>query len=301
MRAAVIAIGLACARTAIADPTEAEQAFQRGHDLMADGKLDEACAAFTDSLRLEYQYGTLYNLGRCEERRGRLLAASRAYGELARVDTNAARRSRAAELAAQLEPRLPKVIIDRAPRPDGFAIWIDNRRITDLSSATAVEVGRHDVVALAPDFEPWMQTITAVEGTTTHVRPVLARRTAKSPPPRASSEPPASAIARRFERAHPVLGVTLTASGAVLLFASVVVAAQAKSLFDNTADAAAAGNRAAIASNHAAVLDGNIATGLVIAGLVALPIGVIVLRRGRWVVVPRVDGRDVSVALARRF
>ena len=60
--------------------------FERGRALQKDGKTAEACAAFGESLRLEFAYGTLFNVANCAELDGNLGTAWKAYHRLASED-----------------------------------------------------------------------------------------------------------------------------------------------------------------------------------------------------------------------
>src|SRR5439155_21955242 len=121
VRFAILAT-VAWTRVAAAGPHDADDAFKRGHDLMDAGKLAEACAAFEVSLQLDFQYGTLYNLATCEERRGHIAAAWRMYKRLAAEDTNSARGAHAGELAASLSPRVPRIILEPHVPPPGLVV-----------------------------------------------------------------------------------------------------------------------------------------------------------------------------------
>jgi tetratricopeptide (TPR) repeat protein len=74
---------------------------------MTEGKYEEACAAFAESLRLEPATGTLYNIALCSEKLGRTASAWSAYKAVAAdASSNADRARMAKEKAALLEPQL---------------------------------------------------------------------------------------------------------------------------------------------------------------------------------------------------
>src|SRR5262249_43923611 len=52
-----------CTRPAWAQRADAGALFDQGRELMEQGKTAEACAAFEQSMKLDPQRGTLYNLG----------------------------------------------------------------------------------------------------------------------------------------------------------------------------------------------------------------------------------------------
>src|SRR5580658_1649767 len=68
-------------------PSAAETLFEQGRELLATGKLVEACDKFAESQKLDPAVGTLLNLGDCYAKRGMtatawatfMLAASTAH------------------------------------------------------------------------------------------------------------------------------------------------------------------------------------------------------------------------------
>src|SRR5262249_6041948 len=68
---------LLAAGTAHAQPAgaQAETLFRQGKDLMAKGKIAEACAAFDASQKLEPTISALLNLAACREKNGQLATA----------------------------------------------------------------------------------------------------------------------------------------------------------------------------------------------------------------------------------
>jgi hypothetical protein len=298
MRSSVVVAVLVCARVAAADPTPAEAAFDRGRELLKQGKLDDACAAFHDSLELDFQYGTLYNLAGCEEKRGKLVAAWKAYRRLQSEDKNQGRSTHAGELAAQLEKRLPKLSIDLAPVPAGVTISIDNER-AELGAPIPVEAGSHAIAVAAPGYHPWRITVTATEGVVTKVQPALVVDTAPAPPTPPASPPPK--LDRRLVRDHPILGPTLTISGGASIALAIGLGLHAHSVYADNLSAARMGNQAALARTNDAITYGNVATVFTVAGLLVLPVGGFLWHQGMWVVTPQAEAHGGSVAVSGRF
>jgi len=177
--AAALLLSLAVAGVAAAAPSAADEAFERGRALMTAGKIAEACAAFEDSLRLDFQLGTLFNLAQCDARRGKLATALAAFRRIAREDTaNATRAARARELADALDKRVPHLRIALA---GGTAqVTLDGAPV-DIAAPLAVDLGTH-VVAAGRE----QRTITvAKEGETIDVALALA-----PPPPAPPPAPP---------------------------------------------------------------------------------------------------------------
>ncbi len=107
----------------------------------------------------------LINLGRCEEGRGRLVAALTAY-----------RRARAAMAADDertpavvgrvraLEARVPKLTLDRSQLPEDASVSIDGAPTAVGEGAVEVDAGPHEIVVTAPLREDNLLTVTLIEG-----------------------------------------------------------------------------------------------------------------------------------------
>ncbi len=152
-----------------AQRAEAESEFERGHDLMGAGKTAEACAAFEASMKLDPQRGTLYNLGLCHEKLGKLATAWAELDELSQTDTNEARRKDATKHAAALLPRLPKMHLTIA-KADGVVVTRDHVDITSLANKTTpIDPGKYTFEANAPGKRHFISDISFDEGKTTDV------------------------------------------------------------------------------------------------------------------------------------
>jgi ASPM-SPD-2-Hydin domain-containing protein/HYDIN/CFA65/VesB family protein len=143
----------------------AEDAFARGRQLMAQNRHAAACAAFEHSQRLDPQFGTQYNLAICYDRLGRLATAWNLYRELARSDTNPARRARAGEIAAALAGRIPKLRIALPNRLDDVKVLLNGVDASALVGVDApVDAGRYTVTATAAGYRLWQSTVEAQNG-----------------------------------------------------------------------------------------------------------------------------------------
>ncbi len=140
---------------AYAQRAEADAEFQRGRTLLARGQVAEACAAFEASMKLDPEKGTLYNLGLCHERLGKLASAWSELDELSRTDTNTARGEDSGRRAAALLPRLTHMHLVVEGNPDGLAVTRDKIDVTPLVGKDApVDPGIYTFVATARDREP---------------------------------------------------------------------------------------------------------------------------------------------------
>src|SRR5437868_13705153 len=87
----------------------AEVLYQKGRELMAQGKAAEACPKFAESYRLDATTGTLLNLASCHETEGKLATAWLEFSRsvaLARRDRRSDRVRFAQDRLAAIEPKL---------------------------------------------------------------------------------------------------------------------------------------------------------------------------------------------------
>jgi hypothetical protein len=149
---------------------QAETLFRQGKDLIAHGKIAEACAAFDASQKLDPTIATLLNQASCREKNGQLATA---WG----LFLDAERQSRAAtddatrqlhqvaiDHAAKLEPRLSTLTITVAPenRVGGLEILRNHEPVDPgaWSKALPVDGGTYQITARAPGNADWSSTIT---------------------------------------------------------------------------------------------------------------------------------------------
>jgi hypothetical protein len=172
---------------------EGEAEFQRGRSLMAEGKYARACKAFEASMKLDPQKGTLYNLGLCHEKAGKLATAWSELIELSRTDTNPARAKDAARRAAALESRLTRMRLVLAEKLDGQTVVRDGLDVTALHGSDApVDPGRYTFEATAPGREPYSIAVElSEEGKTIEVRIPRLKKSTASRDDAPGGEPPA--------------------------------------------------------------------------------------------------------------
>ncbi len=173
----------------------AQALFADGRAAIAAGRVDEACAKFTQSYQVDPSAGTLLNLGICHERQGRLGSA---YAELAESVSRAIRDGRpererlAREHVSAVAPRVARVIVNvgRGADVEGLMVTLDGLPLTRSVWGTAVPVdpGVHAVVATAPGRRTWRGEVSIAldhETQTLEIEP-LAGEAAPTPPPSAA-------------------------------------------------------------------------------------------------------------------
>jgi hypothetical protein len=147
---------------------QAEALFRDGKQLMKEGKLAEACAAFEGSERAEHNIATVLSLADCREKNHQyasawalfLQADSQTRSDPAKQMLNTTAKTRAIALEPKLsyltinvpdESRIPELVVTRDGTPVDAAEW--NRAIP-------VDGGSHVIAGKAPGHEPWSTTIT---------------------------------------------------------------------------------------------------------------------------------------------
>ena len=149
---------------------QAETLFRQGKDLMAHGKIAEACAAFDASQKLDPTIATLLNQASCREKNGQLASAWGLFLDAERqsrgASDDAGRKLHqiATDHAAKLEPRLSTLTITVAAenRVRGLEILRNNEPIDPgaWNKALPVDGGTYNITARAPGNAEWSSSVT---------------------------------------------------------------------------------------------------------------------------------------------
>lgn len=169
---AITAALAALSPAAYAQPSgaQAETLFREGKDLMAKGKIAEACAAFDASQRLDPTIATLLNQAACREKNNQLATAWGLFLEAER-QTRAASDAASQQLhqvaatkAAKLEPRLSTltVTVPAESRVGGLQILRGADAVDQAAwnKALPVDGGTYKITATAPGNAAWSSTVT---------------------------------------------------------------------------------------------------------------------------------------------
>ena len=211
----ILAVCLSAA-TAHADP-RAEAAFQRGREALQVGNYREACARFEESNAIDPQGNTQFNIALCSEELGKLGTALRIHRDLAKRDDHQWK-AKAAELAAQLEPRAPRARISVAKRgkkrpPKGVVVTV-NGLVAEDPRDVPVDLGPNSIVVTAPGYETFSGSLSATaEGRTFQLDERLVVD-ASAPPITDPTEPEEPAPGRSIRK---TLGIGTTIAGGLAL------------------------------------------------------------------------------------
>jgi serine/threonine-protein kinase len=179
----IIVVVMVWSSAALAQPAgaQAEVLFRQGRDLMAAGKVADACIAFEESQKLQPAVTTLLNLAGCREKLGQLATAWGLFLDAAR-DTRSAGDAAGQQLhgvaqahADKLEPRVSRLTINvpQLSQVDGLEISRGQERIEAAlwNRALPVDGGTYLITARAPGATPWSTRVTvAAEGDTRTVQ-----------------------------------------------------------------------------------------------------------------------------------
>ncbi len=163
---ATLLVLLISVRSVAAQPSVADEAFQRGREALKVGNYIEACAAFEEAQRLDPQLTTQFNIALCDEQLGKLATALAIHRELASKDDNLPRRAKAADMVAELEGRVPRLRIEvakaEAQLPPGLEVTVNGVRAANFKDMP-IDLGVSHVIAHAPGFVEWRGDVTAKE------------------------------------------------------------------------------------------------------------------------------------------
>jgi hypothetical protein len=147
-------VAMTATATASAQNPSADAAFKRGRALMKAGKYREACEALEESQRLDPQLTTLFELGGCHEKIGKIATAWNDFREIATRDTDKRRRKKATEMVARLAPRVSKLLVQVDHDLPGLVVTMSSRDITEqVGVDIPVDPGSYAITATATGFK----------------------------------------------------------------------------------------------------------------------------------------------------
>lgn len=180
-----------------AQSATAEKLFADGNELMAAGKLAEACALFAASHRDEPRAGTLLRLGECREKNHQLASAWSAYKDAQNLATDPRKRQVATAKVKALEPRLSylTVAVSGPSRIRGLVLTRNGTSFgpTLWNTALPVDGGEYIVVGRAPEYDTWQRTVhVPMEGAKLSVDVPALTKAGRVTSPEAPQPPPPS-------------------------------------------------------------------------------------------------------------
>lgn len=166
----VVACALAAlfTRDARADSAAADALFKEAKELMADGRIADACPKFEASFREEELLGALLNAADCREQQGRVATAWAHFGHAVDLATKTKdkRVGYATERREKLTARLPKLKVSVVNPVADVHIYRGDQELTAGTYGVELPVDPGDTVLQVTlhDEVLWDQTISLVEG-----------------------------------------------------------------------------------------------------------------------------------------
>jgi hypothetical protein len=282
------------------DPAAAQALFDQARDLIQQHRYAEACPKLLESNRLDPGIGTQFHLANCYEQSGKIATAWATFLDVAsqaRAANQLDREKAARKRAAQLEARLPKLVIDvpDARRVPGLEIKRDGIVVSQAQWGTAVPVdpGEHQLSVSAPGRHGVNQILKAEEGKpilfdtpeleagdeATEPAPTREPETkpVESPaptthkrhhkhPPADTSEPPPTPKSRVDAWPLALAGVGLAGLAVGTIFVLEAASNNTKSKSDCDAMNMNLCGPAGVSQRNTALTDGNVATAAIVGG-----------------------------------
>lgn len=233
-RAAALLAGLALSLAGAApawgqDAARAEETFQAGHALLAEGKYGEACPKFEESQNQDPASGTLLALAYCQEHSGLLASSWLSYvaaAHLAAREGHSERQAAAQERAKAMTERystLTVVVPEELGKLPGLRVLRDGTELERAAFATPLPLdgGTHVIEAVAPGRIGWRGTVTLrQEGDHKSMTLPILEESAVSPSPSSAPTPVKSADAPPNRQRQAGLALAI-GSGVALAFGGV--------------------------------------------------------------------------------
>ena len=254
--------GVANAQDATRAHAPADALFSEGRDLLEKGRFAEACAKLARSEELAPAVGTLLNLGYCYEQLGKFRSAMDAYAEaevLANVANEPKRATFARERFTAVEPRTAKLVVRIVP-PEAPGLEVKRNGIviakTNFDHPIPIDPEDYVISASAPGYVPWQSAI-IIKGEAAVVTVII--------PPLVSASTATAGAAPSRLGSRRIMALGLGAVSALAIGAGVAAAFSAKSRYDDAQSHCDASSCDEVGASiqHGAVVEGNIATGLI--------------------------------------
>ena len=261
----------------VSNEMRAEYLFRQGEKKFDSGQHAEACADFTESLRLGPKLGTLLNLALCHETIGKTATAWSEYHHGAAWAAQNGQKDRhdfAMQHALALETKLPRVLLQLpADRAIG-SVDVDGEPLPDSRWYLPVflDSGEHSVTLSAPGKQRGTVKFRVISSPTEQLVnvPALADEVIPPPPP-----PPKAIAASDPDRNRRLAGLVTLGAGGVGLALGITFGYLAVSKRDEIG-ASCAGNRCTAGGSQLykdAQSDAAIATWSTVIGIGAAAVG----------------------------
>jgi hypothetical protein len=294
----------AFAQPAATGSAKARALFFEARRLMSEQRWAEACPLLEESERLDAGKGTEFNLADCYDHTGRpasaLLLFERVMEE-SRQSRQPAHEARARSRAEAVAPRVPRLVVELPDeaRVDGLELSCDGQPLPLPTAAATLRLdpGEHRIAARAPKRLAWEATFHLAERASETIRvPLLAAaapETARAAAPAImpAPAPPRSVAPSRAPRGAPNtrrtvglvvggIGVAAMVAGGVFGLLSLAARNDARQSCSDVTNLCSTTD--GVDARGAAILRGDVATGLIAGGAALVSAGLVV-----WLTAPR--------------
>ncbi|HEY6035699.1 MAG TPA: PEGA domain-containing protein [Kofleriaceae bacterium] len=144
-------------------PADAKQAAadaREGRALMKAHKYAEACPKLEASQKLAPSLVTETELAECDVKIGKIASALAAYRDVIAREPNSRRRKAAVDLVAQLDQRVPRIIVNVEADAE---VTLDGAPLAATAQGAPVDFGKHEIVATKPGRTEFHKNVTITD------------------------------------------------------------------------------------------------------------------------------------------
>jgi len=161
LAAVVAGAGVASADpVAPADAKQAAADARQGRALVKAHKYAEACPKLEASQKLAPSLVTETELAECDVKIGKIASALAAYRDVIAREPNSRRRKAAVDLVAQLDQRVPRIIVNVEADAE---VTLDGAPLAATAQGAPVDFGKHEIVATKPGRVEFHKNVTITD------------------------------------------------------------------------------------------------------------------------------------------
>lgn len=160
---ALVAVVSGAAHADPVAPADAKQAAsdaREGRALMKARKYAEACPKLEASQKLAPSLVTETELAECDVKIGKIASALAAYRDVIAREPNSRRRKAAVDLVAQLDQRVPRIIVNVEADAE---VTLDGVALAATAQGAPVDFGKHEIVATKPSRAEFHKSVTITD------------------------------------------------------------------------------------------------------------------------------------------
>jgi len=155
------------------DPLRAQRLFDEALALRDQGRWQDSCARFRESMAVDPAVGTLLNVAGCSAKEGKLAQAIKEYQRLEEInartrdpDRQRNVREQASAALKDLLRRVPRIVLKITPRSPAARVVLDGRdaEVVRAGEPLLVDVGAHVIEVEADGYARARASVSVKEG-----------------------------------------------------------------------------------------------------------------------------------------